>query len=78
MRTSSFTTENSPQNVKKIVVGMPIAAPVVARIICGHTLSSSPLHAMITSLPCGTCSRISSVAPAGAVKVSVVTSLTSS
>ncbi len=30
MRTSSFTSGNSPQNVKKIVVSIPMAAPVVA------------------------------------------------
>src|SRR5581483_2846970 len=58
IRTSSLTSENRPQNVKKIVVCIPIAAPAVARIICGHTLSRSPLHAMITSFLCA-CSSCS-------------------
>ena len=56
--TSSFTNENRPQNVKKTVVSIPMAAPVVARIICGQTLSRSPLHAMITSFLCA-CSSCS-------------------
>src|SRR6266571_2148397 len=46
---SFLSSGNSPQNVKNTVVSMPIAAPVVARINCGHTLSRSPLQAKITS-----------------------------
>ena len=54
-RTSFLTSGNNPQNVKKIVVSMPIAAPVVPRMNEGQILSRSPLHAMITSLSCLTC-----------------------
>src|SRR5581483_7314739 len=50
MRTSFLTSGKSPQNVKKIVVSFPIAAPVVARISVGQILSSSPLQAKIVSL----------------------------
>src|SRR6266516_7584461 len=46
---SFFSRWNSPENVKNTVVCIPIAAPVVARISCGHTLSMSPLQAKITS-----------------------------
>ncbi len=47
IRTSSRTRGNSPQNVKKIVVCMPYAAPVEPRMRVGQILSRSPLHATI-------------------------------
>src|SRR5450759_4682414 len=49
MRTWFLTSGKRPQNVKKTVVSLPIAAPVVARIRVGQILSSSPLEAKITS-----------------------------
>ncbi len=49
MCTSFRTRGKSPQNVKKMVVSMPIAAPVVPRMNVGQILSRSPLQAMITS-----------------------------
>jgi hypothetical protein len=52
MRTSFFTSGNSPQNVKNTVVSRPIAAPVVDRISVGHTWSRSPDQAKMTSLSC--------------------------
>src|SRR5579859_3888882 len=66
MRTSFLTSGKRPQNVKKTVVSLPIAAPAVARISVGQILSSSPLQAKIVSLSivagfgsavCG-CSRV--------------------
>src|SRR5205823_776712 len=57
---SFFSRGNSPQKVKNTVVCMPIAAPVVARISCGHTLSRSPLQAKITSFLSFSSSAISS------------------
>src|SRR5450759_3848259 len=49
MRTWFLTSGKRPQNVKNTVVSLPIAAPVVARINVGQTLSSSPLQAKMTS-----------------------------
>ena len=50
MRTPGFTIANSPQNVKKTLDSIPLAAAVVARIVVGQIRSSSPPHAMIVSL----------------------------
>ena len=52
MRTSFFTSGNSPQKVKNTVVCMPIAAAVVARMNVGQIRSRSPLHAKITRFVC--------------------------
>ena len=50
MRTSGFTSANSPQNVKKTLACMPDAAAVVDRISVGQMRSRSPPHAMIVIL----------------------------
>ena len=55
--TSFLTSGNNPQNVKKTVVCMPIAAAVVARMKVGQIRSRSPLQAMITSFLCFALSR---------------------
>src|SRR5579859_412674 len=68
IRTSFLTRGKSPQKVKKTVVSLPMAAPVVARIRVGQILSSSPLHAKIVSL-----STVSGFGSAAAGRSSVVT-----
>ena len=40
MRTPGFTIANKPQNVKKTLASMPLAAAVVARIVVGQMRSS--------------------------------------
>src|SRR5579859_568764 len=49
MRISFLTSGKRPQNVKKMVVSFPIAAPVVARIMVAQTFSRSPLERRMTS-----------------------------
>ena len=50
MRTPGFTIANRPQNVKKTLASMPLAAAVVARIVVGQMRSRFPPQAMIVIL----------------------------
>ena len=62
IRTPGFTIANSPQNVKKTLASMPLAAAVVARIVVGQMRSRFPPQAMIVILffflICVACSRL--------------------